>query len=93
MLDMKNNKKIMKKLEYIDDKNFETEIVEFENEHYDVAEQIYIQCKKLYDHVHPVIVSKSNDKNSLIFGINLGKTRLEQDRGDNTYRIRIEKVK
>ena len=83
----------MKKLEYInEDKNWEKEIVEFEDEHYDVAQQIYIQCKNIFEHVHPVIVSKSNNKKSLILGINLGKTRLEQDNGDNAYRIRIEKI-
>jgi len=76
----------MKKFDYTDEATFTTESVEFEDEHVQIAEQLLNSI----DNYGPLVVGK--DKNSLVFGVNRGTTRLERERGDKLYRIRIEKV-
>lgn len=86
----------MKKLEkegmvyliHTDEETFVTSAVEFREEHYSLAEDLH----SLYDDdglskCTPIMVS--NDKKSLLFCVNLND-RIE--RGDNKYRIIIEKI-
>lgn len=86
----------MKKLEYIDEATFKSEIIEFTDEHYEIAEKLhklYEDEDNLWSKCTPIFVK--SDKKSLIFCINLGdkqKDRFKYERGDNLYRIIIEKI-
>ncbi len=84
----------MKKLEYTDEATFITEEIEFTDEHYELAKKLH----KQYESESPsectsIMVGK--DKESLIFCVNLGdksKDRVAYERGDNKYRVIIEKI-
>ena len=84
----------MKKLDYTDEKTFITETIEFSDEHYKLAENLHEQYKndKLSE-CTPIMVR--NDKKSLVFSVNLGdklKDRVAYERGDNMYKVIIEKI-
>jgi len=74
------------KLEYTDEKSFKSENIEFEDEHYEIAESLWNSI----DHGSPIIVGA--DKKSLIFCVNRGKSRSDRELGKNLYKIKIEKV-
>jgi hypothetical protein len=81
----------MKKLEYIDESTFITEEIEFSDEHYELAENLY---KNFKDVSHSPIMVK-NDKKSLVFCLNLfdkSKDRVDTECGNNVYRVIIEKI-
>lgn len=84
----------MKKLEYTDEATFITEEIEFSDEHYDFAKKIHEQYKnELLSKCSPLMVK--SDKQSLLFCVNFGdkiKDRVAYERGDNTYRVIIEKI-
>jgi hypothetical protein len=84
----------MKKIEYTDEKTFITEEVEFKNEHYDIAKNLHKQYEsELCSECTPIMVRK--DKQSLVFYVNFGdklKDRIAYERGDNMYRVIIERV-
>ena len=85
----------MIKLEYTDESNFITEEVEFSDEHYDLAKKLHKQYEsELGSKCTPIMVSK--DKQSLVFCVHFSdklKDRVAYERGDNTYKIIIEKIK
>lgn len=82
------------KLEYTDEATFVTENVEFGDEHYELSKNIHKQYEsELLSKCSPIMVDK--DKQSLIFCVNLGDKlnhRVAYERGDNIYRIKIEKI-
>ena len=84
----------MKKLEYIDEVTFIKEDVEFSDEHYNLAENLYKQYEsELWSKWTPIMVRK--DKQSLVFCVNFGdklKDRVAYERGDNMYKVIIEKI-
>lgn len=90
----KNKNNNMKQLEFTSEKDFKTEILEFEDEHYEIANKLHEQYKsELLSKCSPIMVGQ--DKQSLLFCVNLGdklKDRGAYERGDNMYRIRIEKI-
>ena len=82
----------MKKLEYADEATFETEEIIFTDKHYNLAKKLH----ELYNddlRCSPLMVK--NDKKSLVFVINLGdktENRVAYERGDDSYKIIIEKI-
>lgn len=85
----------MKKIEFTSEKDFKTEILEFKDEHYEIAEKLHSQYESEFlSKCSPIMAGE--DKTSLLFCINLGdklKDRVAYERGDDMYRIRIEKIK
>ncbi len=85
----------MIKLEYTDEETFITEEIEFSEEQYNIATKLHEQYKSEYlSKCSPIIVRK--DKKSLMFAVNLGdkqKDRAAYERGDDLYRVVIEKIK
>jgi len=84
----------MKKLEYTDGKTFLTEEIEFTDEHYSLAKNLHRPYEnEVLSKCTPIMVAE--DKQSLIFCVNLGdklKDRVAYERGDNMYKIKIEKI-
>lgn len=84
----------MKKLEYTDESTFTKEEVEFNDEHYELAKNLYSHYESdMWSKCTPIMVRK--DKKSLTFCVNLGdksKDRLAYERGDNMYKVIIEKI-
>lgn len=84
----------MKKLEFTSEKDFKTEILEFKDAHYEIATNLHkVYSSELLSECSPIMVGE--DKKSLIFCINFGdklKDRVSYERGDNMYRIKIEKI-
>ena len=78
----------MKEIEYIHEEDFSTEKIYFSDEYYDLAVNIREKFKD--EDISPLMVGK--DKKSLLFCINFGKDIISNEIGDNTYRIRIEKL-
>lgn len=79
------------KMEYIDDETFITEEVEIPDDQVRIANEMY----NFFGNYGPVVIR--NDKKSLCFGISEDKIknpndRLAIERGDNLYRITIEKI-
>jgi hypothetical protein len=73
----------MVKLDYTDEVTFKTEEIEFSDEHYEIAKELWLRfgTKKI-----PIMVK--NDKKSLIFCIDKS-----EDSGENDiYRIIVEKI-
>ena len=83
------------KLNYTDEATFITEICDFTEEHYTLAEQLHKQYEsERLSECTPLMVRK--DKQSLVFTINLGdriNNRVAYERGDHIYKVVIEKVK
>ena len=80
----------MEKLKYTDESTFITEEVEFSDEHYGLAKDLH---KQYESKCSPLIVG--SDKQSLLFCVNFGdrsKDRVAYERGDNMYRVVIEKI-
>jgi hypothetical protein len=84
----------MKKIEYTDEATFITEEVEFSDEHYELAKNLHKQYEsELWSKCTSIMVRK--DKQSLVFCINFGdrlKDRVAYERGDNMYKVIIEKI-
>lgn len=84
----------MKKLEYVSEETFIKEDIEFNDEHYDLAEELRERYKSpLLSECTPVMVRE--DKKSLVFCVNLGdreKDRVAYANGDNAYKVIIEKI-
>jgi hypothetical protein len=84
----------MKKLEYTDESTFITEEVEISDEHYEFAKNLHKQYEsELLSKCTPTMVR--NDKKSLVFCVNFGdkfKDRVDYERGDNMYKVIIEKL-
>lgn len=78
--------KIMKKIKFTDEQTFVTEIVDFTDEHYKIAKELYRQ----FGNYGSIIVRE--DKKSLSFAINKGTDRVSREVGSNLYRVIIEKV-
>ena len=82
------------KLEYTNEETFIKEDVEFSEEHYEFVKSLHIQYEsELWSKCTPIMVGK--DKESLIFCVNLGdknKDRVAYERGDNSYKVVIEKI-
>lgn len=86
------------KMEYTDENTFITEKVEILDEIYEIADNLHKEYRPphksdLCSKSTPIMVGK--DKKSLVFCINLGdkqKDKVAYDKGDNLYRIRIEKI-
>ncbi len=76
----------MKQIEYISEHTFEKEIINIEDEHYDLA----VEILNSFGNYGPLIVK--NDKKSLMFAVNLAKNRVDREIGTNLYRITIEKI-
>jgi len=74
------------KLEYTDEKSFKSENIEFDDDHYEIAESLWNSI----DHGSSIIVGA--DKKSLIFCVNRGKSRIDRELGRCLYKIRIEKL-
>jgi hypothetical protein len=85
----------MKKIEYVDEELFTTKEIEFSDEHYNLAEEIHSHYKsELYSKCTPIMVS--SDQKSLVFAVNLGdkeKDIVAYERGDDLYKIKIEKAR
>jgi hypothetical protein len=69
------------------EENFKKEIVNFTDEHYKLATDIYNQ----FGNYGPIIVSKEDD--TLSFGVNLATNRVDKEIGTNLYKIKIIKIK
>ncbi len=93
----------VKKLEYTDESTFITEEVKFSDEHYELAKNlrgsslnflVYKQYEnELWSKCTPIMARE--DKQSLVFCVNLGdksRDRVAYERGDNKYRIIIERI-
>jgi hypothetical protein len=84
----------MKKLNYTDETTFLTEEVEFSDEHYQLAKNLNdMYFNGLWSKCTPMMVRA--DKQSLVFCVNFGdklKDRAACERGDNMYRVIIEKI-
>lgn len=74
------------KMNYTDEESWKSEDVEINDQLYDIAKELHDK----HGNYGPVILRK--DKKSLSFGINKAIDRVERERGDNLYRITIEKV-
>ena len=84
----------MRKLEYTSESTFITEEVEFSDEHVRLAENIHgLYKSEFLSKCSPLMVRP--DKESLVFLMNLGDRtdRVAYERGDNMYKIIIEKIK
>jgi len=76
----------MKQLDYVDKSTFKLEVIEFSDEHYNIASDLmtgFANCS-------PLLVAK--DKKSLCFAINSGKDSLEKEIDTRIYKVTIEKV-
>lgn len=79
---MESNKRMIK-LKYTNEKTFITEDVEFTNEHYDLAKKIHMLYKQQDTKSLCTPIMVGNDKQSLIFGVNIHST--------DWYKVTIEK--
>lgn len=87
----------MKKIEYTDESDFITREMEFEDEHYELATKLHEKYQdSLLSKCSPMLVRSKGDKKALLFCVNLGdrdNDRVAYERGDNLYRIIIEKIR
>jgi len=74
------------KMQYGDEETFVMEEIDIPDEQYGVAKELHT----LFGNYGPIIVRK--DKKSICFGVNKATDRVARERGDNLYRITIEKV-
>jgi hypothetical protein len=75
----------MKSIEYISEETFESTIIDFTDEHYDLSDRIH----KSFGNYGPLLAT---DKGTLIFGVNLESDRSRSELGESLYRITIEKI-
>ncbi len=81
------------KLNFTDEKTFKSELIEFENDHFNIAKKLHDIYKD--DDISicsPIMVGQ--DKKSLLFCLDTssGKDRVEMECGFNKYRVRVEKI-
>lgn len=81
----------MKEIEYVNEKDFKSEFISFDDLHYQFTEGIFKQLKLKYGNMCSPIMVK-NDKKSLMFCINLNNDKIKKEKGNNTYKIIVEKI-
>ena len=84
----------MKQVNYASEATFKSELVEFPDEQYELAESLHkIYENELWSKCTPIMVR--DDKKSLVFCVNLGdkeKDRVDYECGKNAYKVIIEPI-
>jgi len=80
----------MRKLEYIHEKDFNTELVEFQESFCELSEKLFSVAENNFDKTYPLMVR--SDKKSLCFFIEDIPNSSDKNPNKDVYRITIEKM-
>ena len=80
------------KVLYTNEKNFISEYVDVDKELYDIAEDVNNFLSEKYN-VKALPIILSEDKKSLVIGLNLATNKVDRECGKKFYRIKVDKLK
>ena len=82
----------MKKMEYTDESNFITEVVDIDDNVHDLINRIYdtLEWDSYLDDLTSILVCK--DKESLCFGVDLSENKIEREIQSKMYKITVSKI-